>query len=60
MAGLQSVVGVAGQQDPVGSTCDDGNAVNCDTCSNICTNIPGCGDGQICGAEACDDGNKIR
>jgi len=40
-----------------GEECDDGNANNCDGCSNGCTLVTGCGDGVVCGAEQCDDGN---
>jgi virginiamycin B lyase len=45
-----------GMVDP-GEQCDDGNAVDCDGCSNHCTAVTGCGDGAVCGTEECDDGN---
>ncbi|MBU1535024.1 DUF4215 domain-containing protein [Myxococcota bacterium] len=49
-------------------TCDDGNTVNGDGCSNACavesgwdctsgTCVPVCGDGERRGDEECDDGN---
>ena len=40
-----------------GEICDDGNAVNDDTCSNVCTTpifSPTCGDGEVQTGEACD------
>lgn len=37
-------------------TCDDGNMVDNDKCSNVCR-IPGCGNGTIEAGEDCDDGN---
>jgi cysteine-rich repeat protein len=40
-------------------TCDDGNTVSGDGCSNVCLVEPStavCGDGVIEGAEECDDG----
>src|SRR5205807_2566240 len=40
-----------------GEECDDGNANDCDACSNGCTLVTGCGDGVVCGNEQCDDGN---
>jgi cysteine-rich repeat protein len=40
-----------------GEECDDGNAVDCDACSNGCRRVEGCGDGALCGTEPCDDGN---
>jgi len=36
--------------------CDDGNTSDCDSCHANCTVNTGCGDGRICGAEACDQG----
>jgi cysteine-rich repeat protein len=30
---------------------------DCNGCSNRCTVVTGCGDGVVCGDEACDDGN---
>jgi cysteine-rich repeat protein len=41
-----------------GEECDDGNANDCDACSNRCTLVTGCGDGIVCGTEECDDGNR--
>jgi len=38
-------------------SCDDGNDVDDDGCSNRCE-TPTCGDGQVHGEEACDDGNN--
>lgn len=38
--------------------CDDGNAVNTDSCTNVCRNAA-CSDGFIQGSEACDDGNVL-
>ena len=37
-------------------TCDDGNAVDDDACSNACIATV-CGDGVVNNGEACDDGN---
>ncbi len=37
-------------------TCDDGNDVDLDACSNTCR-IPVCGDGNVQVGEQCDDGN---
>ena len=43
-----------------GEACDDGNTVDCDTCSADCLHeITGCGDSVLCGEEVCDDGNQI-
>lgn len=58
-----------------GETCDDGNTVSGDGCSdtcdveddytcntampNICTEVQVCGDGNLGGTEACDDGNAV-
>ena len=44
-----------GVLDP-GEQCDDGNAVNTDTCTSAC-NPATCGDGYIQPGEQCDDGN---
>ncbi|HZJ66246.1 MAG TPA: hypothetical protein VFD36_22225, partial [Kofleriaceae bacterium] len=44
--------------DP-GEQCDDGNAVNTDSCTNQCTNAR-CGDGFEQPGEECDDGNSIN
>ncbi|MBY0278217.1 DUF4215 domain-containing protein [Candidatus Binatia bacterium] len=41
----------------LGEECDDGNADDCDACSNRCRMVTGCGDGVMCAAEECDDGN---
>lgn len=44
-------------------TCDDGNSINDDSCSNRCTPPsvdPYCGDGIIDPDEQCDDGNSIN
>ena len=44
--------------DP-GEACDDGNAVNTDTCTNQCTAAL-CGDSYVhLGVEQCDDGNLL-
>ncbi|MBF0107016.1 MAG: DUF4215 domain-containing protein, partial [Deltaproteobacteria bacterium] len=37
--------------------CDDGNNINGDGCSMICTQELTCGNGRIDGSEECDDGN---
>ena len=44
-----------------GEECDDGNLVNGDGCSAVCTVEPQplCGDGQLDIGEQCDDGNTI-
>jgi len=42
-----------------GEECDDGDADDCNGCSNRCTVVTGCGDGVVCGDEACDDGNDV-
>ncbi|EDM75156.1 hypothetical protein PPSIR1_07992 [Plesiocystis pacifica SIR-1] len=39
--------------------CDDGNDVDDDGCSNMCT-LPECGDGVLAGDEQCDDGNDVN
>lgn len=47
-----------GVLDP-GEECDDGNAVNTDSCKTDCT-FAICGDGYVCvGLEECDDGNAV-
>lgn len=38
--------------------CDDGNKIDDDECTNICT-LPLCGDSILNGHESCDDGNQI-
>ena len=51
--------------DP-GETCDDGNGIDDDACTNACT-LAACGDGivrtdlavGVSGFEACDDGNEL-
>ena len=43
-------------QADLGETCDDGNDVDDDACSNTCTGAS-CGDGVIQPGEECDDGN---
>ncbi len=47
-----------GVLDP-GEECDDGNDVNDDSCTNVCT-LPVCGDGILQPGEACDDGNSVN
>src|SRR4051812_30993373 len=47
-----------GKADP-GEQCDDGNAVNGDTCDINCT-TPGCGNGVVDPGEQCDDGNAVN
>ncbi|WP_375770547.1 lamin tail domain-containing protein [Archangium gephyra] len=42
--------------------CDDGNAVDDDSCSNSCTTVarqPVCGNNEVEVGEACDDGNAV-
>ncbi len=39
-------------------SCDDGNAVADDRCTNACT-LPRCGDGILQAGEVCDDGNAV-
>jgi cysteine-rich repeat protein len=46
-----------GMLDP-GEDCDDGNAVNTDTCLDTCA-AASCGDSYVGPGEACDDGNDI-
>lgn len=41
-------------------TCDDGNTVNGDGCSNTCTLEAMCGNGVVESPEACDDGNMAN
>ena len=45
--------------EEVNEECDDGNTLNCDTCSSTCQVGSGnsCGDGVTRCSEACDDGN---
>ncbi len=45
-----------GTQDP-GEECDDGNNVDGDGCSAVCTDE--CGNGVLDGVEECDDGNNV-
>ena len=40
----------------LGEQCDDGNAINGDTCDNNCT-VPACGNRIVDPGEQCDDGN---
>jgi cysteine-rich repeat protein len=42
-----------------GEPCDDGNAIDGDTCDSNCT-IPGCSNGILDPTEACDDGNTAN
>jgi cysteine-rich repeat protein len=42
-----------------GEECDDGNAVNGDSCENGCL-LPRCGNGIVDQGEACDDGNTVN
>jgi len=47
----------------LGETCDDGNLINGDGCSNTCqieTTTAVCGNGVIESGETCDDGNLIN
>lgn len=46
-----------GVLDPATETCDDGNNIDNDWCSNDCRS-PICGDAVVQGDEACDDGNS--
>jgi len=49
-----------GYADPDGGEeCDDGNTVDGDGCSSICTIEPFCGDGALDSGEECDDGNTV-
>ena len=41
-----------------GEECDDGNTVDGDGCSAVCTIEPFCGDGTLDAGEQCDDGNN--
>jgi len=44
----------------LGETCDDGNTINTDACTNVCANAI-CGDNAIrTGIETCDDGNTVN
>ncbi len=43
----------------IAEQCDDGNTINEDSCTNICT-TPICGDGVKQSGEQCDDGNNIN
>jgi len=47
---------------PVTEECDDGNNLDGDGCSAICTLEPGplCGDGNLEVGEECDDGNTVN
>ncbi len=47
-----------GNLDP-GEECDDGNNVDGDGCSAVCTVEPFCGDGNLDPGEECDDGNNV-
>ena len=47
-----------GNLDP-GEECDDGNNIDGDGCSAVCTIEPYCGDGNLDPGEECDDGNNI-
>ncbi len=38
--------------------CDDGNQIDGDDCTNMCT-LPVCGDGSLHDEEECDDGNNL-
>jgi len=45
-----------------GEDCDDGNFVDGDGCSSVCTDEPTgvCGDGAVHPTEGCDDGNFVN
>jgi len=45
-------------QPNAGEDCDDGNTVNLDGCSAICSTNETCGDGLIDPGEVCDDGGE--
>ena len=47
-----------GVLDP-GEACDDGNNIDGDGCSALCTVEPFCGDGVLDPGEQCDDGNNV-
>lgn len=47
-----------GALDP-GEECDDGNLVDGDGCSSVCTIEPLCGNGVLDAGEECDDGNTV-
>jgi cysteine-rich repeat protein len=57
---LMSCAGVCGDETvDEGEECDDGNAVDTDTCPSTCLN-PSCGDSFVqSGVEECDDANTI-
>lgn len=46
-----------GHLDP-GESCDDGNAIDTDQCTNTCRRAAFCGDGNTDEGETCDDGNN--
>ena len=43
-----------------GESCDDGNMVNGDGCSNTCSVEAVCGNGIVESGETCDDGNTVN
>jgi cysteine-rich repeat protein len=43
-----------------GESCDDGNMVNGDGCSNTCSVEAFCGNGIVESGETCDDGNTVN
>jgi len=47
-----------GEAEP-GEQCDDGNAIDDDSCRNDCTAEPLCGDGILSTGEECEDGNVV-
>ena len=71
-AGVVSYCGDEQLQEDAGETCDDGNQVIADGCSDlcqvedgwVCQDVPAqcesiCGDNLVVGNEECDDGNTI-
>jgi len=56
----QKVVPICGNgvQEEV-ETCDDGNSLSGDDCSNFCQVEPRCGDGNLDPGDECDDGNEL-
>ena len=58
LSGSCVAVGCGNGVVEAGEGCDDGNSINTDSCTTVCT-VAACGDGFVQAAEGCDEGNTV-